>query len=64
MAYDREKDNAKRLASVLRQYALDKRAVKGLAYYLNYEENQLAEDMEAVEAYLKRLEKEVGVKNG
>lgn len=60
--YDRVKDNAHRLASVLDSYSDDKNVIKTLAHYLNYIPEQLAEDMKDIQQYIKRLEE--GVNNG
>jgi len=60
--YDRVKDNAHRLASVLDSYSDDKNVIKALAHYLNYIPEQLAEDMKDIQQYIKRLEE--GVNNG
>ena len=54
--YDRVKDNAHRLASVLNDYSDNKDVVTALAHYLNYIPEQLAEDMKDVRRYIKRLE--------
>ena len=54
--YDRVKDNAHRLASVLDSYSNDKRTITALAHYLNYIPEQLAEDMKDIQQYIKRLE--------
>lgn len=54
--YDRVKDNAHRLASVLDSYSDDKNVIKALAHYLNYIPEQLAEDMKDIQQYIKRLE--------
>jgi len=54
--YDRVKDNARRLASVLESFSEDPQRVKALAYYLNYIPEQLAEDMKDLRQYIKRLE--------
>lgn len=64
--YDRTKDNARRLASVLYSYSEDPQRVKALAHYLNYIPEQLAEDMKDLRSYIDRLEeeKEGGVENG
>lgn len=53
----RERENALRLALTLKEFAEDKATVKALAYYLRYNESQLAKDMEAVSAYIDRIEK-------
>ena len=54
--YDRVKDNAHRLASVLNDYSDDKSVITALARYLHYIPEQLAEDMKDVRQYIKRLE--------
>lgn len=53
----RERENALRLALTLKECAEDKATVKALAYYLRYNESQLAKDMKAVSAYIDRIEK-------
>ena len=53
----RERENALRLALTLKEFAEDKVTVKALAYYLRYNESQLAKDMKAVSAYIDRIEK-------
>lgn len=53
----RERENALRLALTLKEFAEDKTTVKALAYYLRYNESQLAKDMKAVSAYIDRIEK-------
>lgn len=53
----RERENALRLALTLKEFAEDKATVKALAYYLRYNESQLAKDMKAVSAYINRIEK-------
>ncbi len=53
----RERENALRLALTLKEFAEDKATVKALAYYLRYNESQLAKDMKAVSAYIDRIEK-------
>lgn len=53
----RERENALRLALTLKEFAEDKATVKALAYYLRYNESQLAKDMKAVSAYIDRVEK-------
>ena len=53
----RERKNALRLALTLKEFAEDKATVKALAYYLRYNESQLAKDMKAVSAYIDRIEK-------
>ena len=53
----RERENALRLALTLKEFAEDKATVKVLAYYLRYNESQLAKDMKAVSAYIDRIEK-------
>lgn len=53
----RERENALRLALTLKEFAEDKVTVKALAYYLRYNESQLAKDMKAVSAYINRIEK-------
>lgn len=53
----REGENALRLALTLKEFAEDKATVKALAYYLRYNESQLAKDMKAVSAYIDRIEK-------
>lgn len=55
--YDRVKDNAQRLASVLESYSEDKNVIAALAHYLHYVPEQLSEDMKDVRRYIKRLEK-------
>lgn len=59
--YDRVKDNAHRLASVLEAYSDDKNVITALAHYLHYVPEQLTEDMKDVRQYIKRLEE--GVSN-
>lgn len=53
----KERENALRLALTLKEFAEDKVTVKALAYYLRYNESQLAKDMKAVSAYIDRIEK-------
>lgn len=53
----RERENALRLALTLKEFAEDKATVKALAYYLRYNESQLAKDMKAVSSYIDRIEK-------
>ena len=53
----RERENALRLSLTLKEFAEDKATVKALAYYLRYNESQLAKDMKAVSAYIDRIEK-------
>ena len=53
----RERENALRLALTLKEFAEDKATVKALAYYVRYNESQLAKDMKAVSAYIDRIEK-------
>ena len=53
----RERENALRLALTLKEFAEDKATVKALAYYVRYNESQLAKDMKAVSAYINRIEK-------
>ena len=53
----RERENALRLALTLKEFAEDKATVKALAYYLRYNESQLAKDMKAVSTYIDRIEK-------
>ena len=53
----RERENALRLVLTLKEFAEDKATVKALAYYLRYNESQLAKDMKAVSAYINRIEK-------
>ena len=53
----RETKNALRLVLTLKEFAEDKATVKALAYYLRYNESQLAKDMKAVSAYIDRIEK-------
>ncbi len=56
MEFDRERDNALRLAAVLARYAEDPTAVRKIAAALNYYPSQLQEDMVSVYSYLKRLD--------
>lgn len=54
--FERDRDNAWRLAGVLYRYAEDPIAIKRIAAVLNYLPQQLQEDMGAVYRYMKELE--------
>lgn len=54
----RQRDNAVRLAYVLRDYAADQRIVQQLASILHYNPQQLTKDMQDISKYISRLEEE------
>lgn len=54
--YDRIKDNAHRLANVLNNYSNRNDIISIVANCLDYEPEQLAEDMKSIKKYIKRLE--------
>lgn len=52
----KQRDNAVRLAYVLRDYAEDQRTVQQLATLLHYNPQQLSKDMQDISKYISRLE--------
>lgn len=52
------KANVKRLAQTLDRYSEDKRTIKILAHYLNYQPEQLKRDIADLQAVIKELDKD------
>ena len=53
---DRERENAHRIKSTLERYAEDAATIASLARILNYNVNQLREDIDSLSRYLAKLE--------
>ena len=52
------KNGTKRLATALQAVADDRQTVERLAYYLHYRPGQLAEDIQALNDYIRQAEAE------
>ncbi|WP_156036866.1 hypothetical protein [Ruminococcus sp. HUN007] len=52
------KANVKRLAQTLDRYSDDKRVIEILAHYLNYDPEQLKQDIADLQAVIKELDKD------
>lgn len=52
------KANVKRLAQTLDRYSEDKRTIEILAHYLNYDPEQLKQDIADLQAVIKELDKD------